>query len=81
MILLSLEYLRIHFGLISPTFYEQLLYEQIPKAQTETDDLTGFYALLVSVHVKALVKHVGEINTFSPKKDNSFHGDQKLLYS
>jgi len=28
--------------LISPTFYKQLLRVQIPKAQKDTDDLTGF---------------------------------------
>jgi hypothetical protein len=29
-------------GSISPTFYNQLLQEQIPKMQKETDDLTVF---------------------------------------
>jgi len=28
---------RVNLGLISPTFYKQLLYTKIPKAQKETD--------------------------------------------
>jgi len=43
---------------------------QIPKAQEDTDDLTLFFALLGSAHVKAAHKrvghnHVGEIDTWS----------------
>jgi hypothetical protein len=44
---------------ISPKFYEELLYLQIPK---DTDNLTVFFALLGSSHVKALSKHVDEID-------------------
>ncbi len=32
----------------------------------DIDDLTVFFALLVSAHTKALCKHVGEVNTWSP---------------
>jgi len=49
-------------GSISPTFYEQLLHAQIPKAQKDTDDLTVFFALLGSAGVKTSCKHVGEID-------------------
>jgi len=43
-------------------FYEQDLCMQIPKAQKDTDNLTVFFVLLGSAHVKAARKHVGEIN-------------------
>jgi len=35
----------IHLGSISPTFYEQLLRMQIPKAEKVTGDLTVFFHL------------------------------------
>ncbi len=41
---------------ISSTFYEQLLILQIQKAQKDTDDVTVFFALLGSEHVKALLE-------------------------
>jgi hypothetical protein len=51
---------------ISPTFYEQLLCSQIPKAQKKLLNLTVFIALLGSVRVKAarrtLVKLTPGIN-------------------
>jgi len=46
----------------SQTIYKQLLLVQIPKAQKDTDELTVFFALLGSVHLKALSKHVVEID-------------------
>jgi hypothetical protein len=39
--------------LFSPTFYDQLLCAQIPKAQIDTEDLTVSFTLLGSTHVKA----------------------------
>jgi hypothetical protein len=47
---------------ISPTFYDQLLYAKIPKAQNDTDYLTESFMPLGSLHVKAAHKHVGEID-------------------
>ena len=38
---------------ISPTFYQQLLRVQIPKAQKKTVKLSSFFALLGSSRVKA----------------------------
>ncbi len=49
-------------GLIYPTFYDQFLCVQNPKAQKDTDDFTVFFVLLESARVKAVYKHVGEIN-------------------
>jgi len=46
---------RTLMGLISPTFYKQLLPLQISKAQ-KADDLTVFFALLWSASVKAARK-------------------------
>ena len=37
---------------ISPTFYEQLLRAQIPKAQKKRVKLSSFFAILESAHVK-----------------------------
>jgi len=42
-------------GSISPTFYEELLHAQIPKAQKKTDGLTVFSALFGGALVKALL--------------------------
>jgi len=36
--------MRGHQGLISPTFYQQILCAQIPKAQKDTDALSAFCA-------------------------------------
>jgi hypothetical protein len=47
---------------ISPIFYKQLLGAKISKAQNNTDDVTVFFALLGSAHIKAEFKHVGEID-------------------
>jgi len=52
---------KIHFkvanlGLISSTFYEQLLCMQILKAQKRQPNLTVFFVLLGSVHIKAARK-------------------------
>jgi len=38
---------------------------KISKAQQDTDDLTGFFVLLGSSHVKATRKHVGEMNPWA----------------
>jgi len=59
---------RKHVGEIKPRghfhqfFYKKLLCKKIPKAQKGTDVLTCLCALLGSSHVKALSKHVDEIN-------------------
>jgi len=54
---------RFHYlGSISPIFYTKLFCRQIPKAQKDTDDLTVFFALLGSGHVKAAGKHDDEID-------------------
>jgi len=43
-------------GLISPTFYEQLLLEEIPKVQKRQSNNQYYFALLGSVHAKAATK-------------------------
>jgi len=40
-------------GSISPTVYEQLLREQIPKAQKDNQVISGLFSLLGSLLVKA----------------------------
>ena len=47
--------------LISPTFYEQLLHTKIPKAQKD-GQIKHLFVLLGSDCVKAVRKHVDEIN-------------------
>ncbi len=51
-----------HQGSISPTFYEQLLGKQIPKSAIRYWWLDCLFALLGSVCIKAVSKHVGEID-------------------
>jgi len=48
-------------GSISPTFYEQLLRKQIPKAQKDSQ-VKQLFALSGSAGVKAARKHVDEID-------------------
>ena len=48
-------------GSISPTFYEQLLRKQIPKAQKD-GHVKHLFALLGSAYIKAAYKHVDEID-------------------
>jgi len=57
-------------GLISSTFYEQLLHPKIPKVLNDTDDLTVFFALLISVCIKAACKTLAKLTP-----------DQSLFYS
>jgi len=45
-----------HQGLISPTFYEQLLHAQVPKAQKIQSSHQSFFALFGSVRVKSVRK-------------------------
>jgi len=47
---------------ISSAFHVQLLPAQIPKAQKDTDNLTEFSRFLGSALIKAVHKHVGEID-------------------
>jgi len=42
-------------------FYEQLLHAQVPKEQKDTDDMNVYFALLGSLRIKAVHKHVGEL--------------------
>jgi len=49
-------------GSISPTFYEQLLRTQIPKAQKDTADLPIFLGFWGQQAKKAGRKHVAETN-------------------
>jgi len=44
---------------------------QIRNAQKDTDDVTVFFALLGSLHVKALSKHFGEMNPCFFKTKNT----------
>jgi len=44
---------KCHMGSISLTFSELLLRVQIPKVPKDTSDLTVFFALLGSAHIKA----------------------------
>ncbi len=60
-----------HLRSISPTLYEQLLHEKIPKVQKRPDDLTVFFVLLGSAHIKAAHKDVGEIDHWSQKNTAS----------
>ena len=48
-------------GSISPSFYEQLLHPQIPKAQKDSQ-VKQLFAFLGSESVKAAPKHVDEID-------------------
>ncbi len=48
---------------------------QIPKAQTDTYDVTVFSALLGSAHVKAFRKHIGEIDPWSEGEINPVCND------
>ncbi len=52
-------------GVDFTNIYKQLLRVKIPKVQKDTNDLTGFFALLGSALVKGVCKRVGEID---PKK-------------
>jgi hypothetical protein len=54
-------------GSIIPTFYDEFLYEQIPKEQKGQWKLDYLSELLGSAHVKAFCKHVGEIDTWWTK--------------
>jgi len=60
---------------ISSTFYAQLLRGKIPKGQKDTDGLTEFLRFWVSVCVKALRKHVDEIDTWMVKYSASLPSD------
>jgi len=51
-------------GPISPTFYVKLLHAEIPKVQNYSQTISLF-ALFESGRVKALRKHVDEIDTRS----------------
>ena len=53
-------------GSISPTFYEQLLPTQIPKAQKKDSQVKQLFALLGSASIKAVRKHVDEIDSRLP---------------
>ena len=53
MIIVSAQLIKREPGSISPTFYEQLLLAQIPKAQKKPVKLSSFIALLGSARVKA----------------------------
>ena len=55
-------------GSISPTFYEQLLHLQIPKVQKD-NQLKQLFALSGSACVKAVHKHVDEIDPWQDFKD------------
>jgi len=56
-----------HLGLISPMFYEQLLYGQIPKAKKRHWWHDYLFALLGSVPIKSACNYVGEIDPRLPK--------------
>jgi len=53
-------------------FYEWLLRAQIQKVQKDTDGLTVFFLLLVSLCIKAESKHVVEIDprVFEEEREN-----------
>ena len=57
---------------ISPTFYVQLLHVQIPKAQKRQSS-QAYFALLVSAHVKVVLKDVDEIDPWMSNSPIRLH--------
>jgi len=59
--------------MISPTFYEQLLCAQIPKAQKDSQVTSVFFALFGSAHVKAACKMMAKFTSVRCKFHQHFY--------
>ena len=64
----------------APTFYEQLLCMQIPKVQRDRQ-VKQLFALSGSAHVKAVRKHIDEIDPRSPLLAPESNPTQRRLFT